>query len=88
MAGTIITPEDLDKFKLELIEEIRQLLKEQQGTPVKRWLKSYEVLTMLDISKNTLQMMRSRKILKCQKVAGVYYYAMEDIQALLMGKGD
>lgn len=45
--------------------------------------KSYEVLTMLDISKNTLQMIRSRKILKCQKVAGLYYYAMEDIQALL-----
>lgn len=84
MATTIITPEDLEKFKIELIEEIRKLLKEQGG-PVKRWFKSYEVLTMLDISKNTLQMMRSRKILKCQKVAGVYYYAMEDIQALLMG---
>ena len=86
MAATTITPEDLIKFKSDLIEEIKQLLENQKGQPYKKWLKSYEVLTMLDISKNTLQMMRDKKILKCQKVVGVYYYGMEDIQKILTGK--
>lgn len=86
MAATIIAVEDLERFKNEILQEFRILLKEQQGEPINRWIKSYQVLTMLDISKNTLQMMRTKKNLKCRKVGGVYYYALEDIRNLLTGE--
>lgn len=38
MATEIITTDDLREFKIEMLSEIKQLLKEANGQPSKKWL--------------------------------------------------
>ncbi len=83
MAAEIITVEDLQTFKSELISDIKQLLKEQTGQPVKKWLKSYEVRKLLNISPGTLQNLRINGTLPYTKIGGVMYYDYTDIQNML-----
>lgn len=79
----IITTDDLREFKMELLEEIEQLLKSMDGKPGKQWLKSPEVRKLLDISPGTLQNLRVNGTLAYTKIGGVIYYAYEDIQKML-----
>jgi hypothetical protein len=83
MAAEIITVEDLQTFKSELINDIKTLLKEQTGQPVKKWLKSYEVRKLLNISPGTLQNLRVNGSLPYTKIGGVMYYDYADIQNML-----
>ncbi|MDC9722205.1 MAG: DNA-binding protein, partial [Urechidicola sp.] len=55
MSATIITTEDLHDFKLELLDDIKQLLNTQSGQVTKKWMKSPEVRELLGISPGTLQ---------------------------------
>lgn len=83
MATELITIEDLQVFRKELIVEIKQLLKEHSGHPSKKWLKSYEVRKMLNISPGTLQNLRINGTLPYTKIGGVIYYDFTDIQNML-----
>lgn len=47
MAAEVITTDDLREFKIELLEDLKRLLKEHSGQPTKKWLKSYEVRKLL-----------------------------------------
>ena len=58
----IITTDDLYEFKTELLDEIKLLFKEHNGQPSKKWLKSYEVRKILNISPGTLQNLRVKGI--------------------------
>ena len=79
----LLTVGDLFDFKLQLIFEIKILLKEQNGQPVKQWLKSREVRKLLGISPGTLQNLRVRKILPFTRIGGIIYHDAADIQAML-----
>lgn len=81
--GQIVTLEDLLILKTELLSEIKKLLKEAGGEPVKKWLKSHEVRKLLDISPGTLQNLRVNGTLPFTKIGGVIYYDQEDIKAML-----
>lgn len=83
MGATIITTEDLREFKLELLDDIKQLLNNQSGHKTKRWLKSPEVRELLGISAGTLQNLRINGTLPYTKVGGVLYYDYDDIQNVL-----
>ena len=83
MATEIITTDDLREFKLELIDEFKKILKEHAGTPVKKWLRSPEVRTMLHISPGTLQNLRVNGTLPFTKIGGVLYYDYQDIHKML-----
>lgn len=83
MAASIITTEDLQKFKVELLEDIKNVLSENQGTVGKRYLKSLEVRKSLSISPGTLQNMRVNGTLPFTKIGGVIYYDYQDIQKML-----
>jgi len=48
MSATIITTEDLREFKIELLDDIKQLLNNQSGQVTKKWLKSPEVRDLID----------------------------------------
>ena len=50
MSATIITTEDLREFKMELLDDIKELLKSQSGQVTKKWLKSPEVRELLSVS--------------------------------------
>lgn len=83
MATEVITRDDLQEFKVELLEELRKLLKELSGQPTKKWLKSWEVRKILDISPGTLQNLRINGTLPYTKIGGVMYYDYADIQKML-----
>ena len=83
MPTAIITTDDLREFKMELVSEIKQLMKEYNGQPSKKWLKSYEIRKMLNISPGTLQNMRLNGTLPYTKIGGVIYYDYADIQQML-----
>ena len=83
MSISIITKEDLQQFKTELLEGIEQLIK-QKTTEQKLWLRTSEVKSLLNISSGTLQNLRINGTLSCSKIGGTLYYNYNDIQKLLM----
>jgi hypothetical protein len=85
MPAQIVTTDDLMDFKIDLIEEIKKLLRQSGVQPVKQVLKSPDVRKMLNISPGTLQTMRINGTLPYSKVGGVIYYDYEDIRNMLLG---
>ncbi|CAL2104145.1 Helix-turn-helix domain-containing protein [Tenacibaculum sp. 190130A14a] len=83
MGATIITTEDLYEFKMELLEEIKQLFNQHNGNPTKKWLKSPEVRELLGISPGTLQNLRINGTIPYTKVGGVLYYDYQEIMNVL-----
>ncbi|MFD2909802.1 helix-turn-helix domain-containing protein [Flavobacterium ardleyense] len=83
MTLAILTKEDLQEFKTELLADIMKIVKADDNTTLKKWLKSKEVVKLLNISSGTLQTLRSNGILTFSKVGGTYYYANEDIEKLM-----
>lgn len=83
MGISIITKEDLQEFKTELLEAIRLLLKDNNPEQ-KLWLRTSEVKKLLNISSGTLQNLRINGTLSYSKIGGTLYYSYKDIQKLLM----
>ena len=86
MATAIITTDDLQTFRIELLEDIKILLKESSGQPGKKWLTSYEVQKVLAISAGTLQTLRNNETIEYTKIGGVIYYDYNEIQKMLNPK--
>jgi hypothetical protein len=86
MTYEIITLEDLEKFRLQLLEDLTRILSGTfQPSVSKEWLRSSEVRKMLGISNGTLQNLRIKNILPHSKIGGLLYYRYQDIQKLLEG---
>lgn len=86
MAVEIITREDLEEFRIELVAEIAKLLKSGAKESDKRWHKTSEVKKMLGISSGTLQNLRVNGTLPYTKIGGVLYYDRRDIEYMLEQK--
>lgn len=80
----VLTKEDLHVFKTELFSELYRILSEK---PLKKesreWLKSYEVMKMLNLSKGKLQSLRITGKLGFTRIGHCIYYKYEDITALM-----
>lgn len=83
MAIEVVTKDDLQLFRMQLLNDIRKLLAPTEGKLVKPWLKNSEVKKLLGISSNTVQRLRISGKLRSTKVGGVHYYRYEDIEKLL-----
>jgi len=83
MPTNIVTTEDLKVFKEELLSGITDLLNQQQGGVTKKWLKSTDVMKLLEISPGTLQNLRINGTLPFSKIGGLIYYDAQDIQEVL-----
>ncbi|MFN4763768.1 helix-turn-helix domain-containing protein [Gillisia sp. Q332] len=83
MANKIITTDDLMEFKLELFDELKQLLLEHINGNLKRYMRSADVMELLQISAGTLQNMRINGTLPYIKIAGTIYYDTDDIQRVM-----
>lgn len=81
----LITLEDLDKFRNELLTEIRNILDGSRHQEEREWLRSTEVRRMLGVSPGTLQNFRVNGTLSFTKVGGIVFYKREDIVRLLEG---
>ena len=82
MAAQIVTTEDFEEFKKELLGEINQLFDLKLGN-VRRWLKSDEVQRMLKVSPGTLQTLRLNGTIPFTKIGGTIFYDLEDINRIL-----
>ena len=83
MPANIITTDDLREFKMELLDDIKQLLTRQSSGKLKKYLKSSEVMDLLQISPGTLQNLRINGTLPYTKVGGIIYYDAEEIQNVM-----
>jgi hypothetical protein len=78
----LVTVDDLEQFKTELLESFKTLLKGNGIAPAKKWLKSHEVRKLLGISAGKLLTLRINGSLPYTKIGGVIYYDQEDIQKM------
>ncbi|MCW3074571.1 MAG: hypothetical protein JWP69_1640 [Flaviaesturariibacter sp.] len=81
MSVEIITREDLEQFRRELLKDLQRLIVKPE--PQKPWLKSIDVRRLLKISPNTLQNLRDRGLVNYTRVGGILFYKYEDIETLL-----
>ena len=84
MATEVLTMEDLQEFKKELLQEMKSLFKGNSSGQAKKWLKSTEVRKLLGISPGTLQNLRINGTLPYTKMGGVIYYDHDEIQRILV----
>ena len=82
----LITSEDLKKFKIELLNDIKQIIQPGESQ-AKKWLKSSEVRKLLNISPGTLQNLRINGTLRFTKMGSIMYYKLEDINKVLEENG-
>lgn len=85
MSVNIITKEDLQEFKVELLQDIRDLF-HIKTTEQKLWLRSAEVKELLKISSGTLQTLRANGTLSYTRIGGTLYYNYKDIEKLFNEK--
>jgi len=76
-----LTKEDLNQLRRDLVNDIRQILKPNQQTG--KWLKSYQVLKMLNMSSGKLQLLRNNGTLKFTRVGRLIYYDVDDVNRLM-----
>ena len=82
MAVEIITKEDLNSFRMELLKDIQEILVKEVKPP-KKWLKTGEVKKILQVSLGTLQTLRVNGTLRYTKIGGIVYYDSEHLQKML-----
>ncbi|AUC23864.1 DNA-binding protein [Polaribacter sejongensis] len=83
MPTSIITTDDLLEFKLELLDDIKNLLVKQSKGKLKKYLKSSEIMDLLQISPGTLQNLRINGTLPYTKIGGIIFYEAEEIQSVM-----
>lgn len=83
MATEIITTDDLYEFKTQLFGELKKLFTENSQATPKKYLKSAEVMEMLQVSPGTLQNLRINGTLPYTKIGGIILYEYEEILRVL-----
>lgn len=86
MNSSLITKEDLNQFRLSLLNDLKELI----GYPVSpnpvdpKWVKSGPVRKILGISHDTLQVLRIKDLLHPKKINGRYYYNLKEVNDLFL----
>ncbi|MBC6113056.1 helix-turn-helix domain-containing protein [Pedobacter fastidiosus] len=84
MKVTLITEEDLEIFKEDLLKQIEQIITASARPKEKSdWLRSAEVRELLNISQGTLQNLRINGTIAYSIVGKTIYYKRGNIMDLL-----
>lgn len=83
MPTSIITTDDLREFKIELLQELKEMVNTSTQSGPKKWLKSNEVRELLGVSPGTLQNLRINGTLPYTKLGGLIFYDAQEIQRVL-----
>lgn len=83
MDAIIITKQDLDQFKNEIIQEIISTMNTPRPDLTEPWLRSRDVCKILRISPSTLQNLRNNGKIPFHKLNGLILYKKSDIDSLL-----
>ena len=76
----LLTKDDLQEFRRQLLTDIKDLL--NAGQP-KKWLKTKEVMALLDLSEVTLNGLRANGTIPFKKLGGICYYNADDIETAM-----
>ncbi|WP_237390800.1 helix-turn-helix domain-containing protein [Chryseobacterium sp. KMC2] len=89
MEISLLTKEDLQEFKIQLLLDIERIFDEKlhsvRSTPKNidpEWIRSKSVRAFMNISPATLQNLRVTGKVKFKKVLGSYYYNLDDLKKL------
>ena len=83
MPTQIITTDDLREFKIELLDDIKELLKISTDLRSKKYLKSAEIMKMLNVSPGTLQTLRINGTIPYTKIGGLIFYDVDEISKVM-----
>ena len=79
----LLTKGDIYQLKNEIIDELKKMFK--SPLEQKEWLKSNDVMKLLNCSPGTLQNLRINGNLPYTKMGGTIYYAYSDVLKVLNG---
>lgn len=79
----LLTKGDIHQLKNEIIDELKKMFK--SPLEQKEWLKSNDVMKLLNCSPGTLQNLRINGNLPYTKMGGTIYYAYSDVLKVLNG---
>lgn len=79
----LVTLQDLENLKKEILTEMKKMLEGHKSEPEKRWLKSSDIQKLLGISAGTLQTLRNRAMIPYTRLGGVIYYNREEVKKVL-----
>ncbi len=77
----IVTKNDIIELKDQIIDEIKKMF--SGPADQKEWLKSTDVMKILDCSPGTLQNLRVNGSLPYTKMGGTIYYSYTDVLKVL-----
>lgn len=83
MPATIITTDDLREFRIQLLDDISKLLKSTSSAGSKKYLKSPEMMKLLNVSHGTLLTLRINGTLPYTKIGGIIFYDAEEIYKVM-----
>lgn len=87
MGLEVVTKEDLQIFRMQLLDDIRQLFATKAEKPERQeWIKSSEARKILKVSPGTLQNLRTSGALDPVKIQGSWYYNLKEIESLFAKK--
>lgn len=85
MPAEILTTDDLYEFKTQLFNELKNLLQAKPSAArKKKYLKSAEVMEMLQVSPGTLQNLRINGTLPYSKIGGIIFYDADEITKVIL----
>lgn len=81
----VITREDLHAFRMQLLEDIKSLLKQGKETSLENveGYKTANVRKILGCSVNKLVSLRVARKIRTKKIGGTVYYNREDVKRLV-----
>ena len=84
MAMELLTMDDLEQVKTEILSEIRGFFVEHKISEAKkRWIKTNDVVRILKVSPGTIQTLRLNGMIPFSKIGSVIFYDINDIEKLL-----
>lgn len=82
MGVEIVTKEDLQLFRSQLLDDIKEILADNKKSEIPEWLKSSEVIKLLKLSAGKLQTLRINRKVEGVKIEGTWYYSLKSIKRL------
>ena len=81
----VITKEDLQAFRMQLLEDMKSLLKQGRETSLENieGYKTANVRKILGCSVNKLVSLRVARKIRTKKIGGTVYYNKEDVKRLV-----
>ena len=79
-----MTKEDINLFKQEMLDAFRTIVEQELKPRVyRKWIKTYQLKEMLDLSDTTLQTMRNSGVIPYTLLGGLAFYDYEEILQLM-----